>query len=202
MKALMIFARYPEPGRVKTRLGAVLGMERAADLYREFAGNAFSVGASLESEEVAVYLFHPPDVSESLMREWVGRPFRYRLQSGASLGERMANAFRNTFNEGATASVIIGSDVPELETETVREALASLSMHDVVVGPCPDGGYYLLGMNRFQEALFSGVPWSTPEVLASTYRKIRELQLSYVDVRMHEDIDTIDDYEAYRIRRP
>ncbi|MDH4069889.1 MAG: TIGR04282 family arsenosugar biosynthesis glycosyltransferase [Ignavibacteria bacterium] len=202
MNALIIFARYPEPGRVKTRLGAVIGMEQAAGLYREFARNAFSIGTILETKRVAVYLFYPPGVPESSMRGWIGKPFRYRLQTGEGLGERMENAFRTTFNEGATASVIIGTDVPELEVETVWQAFGSLSTHDFVVGPCSDGGYYLLGMKEPREGLFTGVQWSTGEVLASTYRKIRELKLSYVDLRIHEDIDTIEDYEAYRTRRP
>ena len=197
MKSLIIFARYPRPGEVKTRLGRVLGMERAAAIYSRFARHAFSIGEVLLREGVTVYLYYDPSVSETEMRAWVDLPFAFVPQEGEDLGERMRRAFEQTFENGSERSVIIGTDVPELGEATVQQAFDRLDDHPVVLGPGDDGGYYLLGMVSPVKDLFSGVRWSTGQVMDQTMARVGSLGLDCSLLPVHHDVDTAEDYAAF-----
>jgi uncharacterized protein len=199
--ALIIFAKLPRPGEVKTRLGNVVGMEEAASIYRVFAQHAFSLGEHLTAEGVEVYVFYDPLASEHDFRQWVGHRCSLVPQEGDSLGERMRHAFERTFRDGSSCSVIIGTDVPDLTADTVVRAFEFLATHDAVIGPSTDGGYYLLGMNAPSKDLFSGIAWSTASVFDQTLSRMDALALTYATVDELHDIDTVEDYRSYQRRK-
>src|SRR5437867_3767676 len=199
--ALIIFARLPRPGEVKTRLGHSLGMERAAVTYREFAGHAFGLGNDFVGQGVGVYLFYDPLGEESAIRKWVSHPFKFFKQQGENLGYRMQHAFSTTFCDGCVRSMIIGTDVPELDSGTITDAFHALRSCDIVLGPSSDGGYYLLGMNDPTKDVFDDIAWSTHTVFADTIARIKQLGLAYHALPVLADIDTEDDYKELLIRR-
>jgi len=201
MDALIIFARLPRAGEVKTRLGLEIGMENAATIYAEFAHHAFSLGKRMQSAGVSVYLFFDPLATEQEVQRWVGHRFKFLSQDGDDLGERMFNAFERTFRDGADRMLIIGTDVPELNDGVLANAFDNLLRNDVVIGPSTDGGYYLLGMRSPAKGLFQGIPWSTDSVLRNTLAKAGELGLSVWLLGQLADIDDETDYNAYIRRR-
>jgi uncharacterized protein len=196
-RALIVFAKLPRVGDVKTRLGKEIGMEEAGRVYEEFARHAFTIASTLSHEHVAVYLLYAPGADEAAIRRWVGHGFRYFPQEGASLGDRMHAAFRKVFNDGATEAVIIGTDVPELDVETVRAGFEKLQSCDVVIGPSSDGGYYLLGIKERPYDVFSGISWSTTSVLQETRLLVARQGLTTVLLPEMSDIDTFEDYRSY-----
>ena len=196
-KTLIIFAKLPRPGEVKTRLGSEVGMSEASEIYQEFAQHAFSIGDQLSAKGVKIYLFYDARASKEDIQAWVRHSFVLTPQVGETLGERMYNAFEKTFNEGAHRSIVIGTDVPELDTATVLNAFELLDSHKVVVGPSTDGGYYLLGMNRPTKEIFKGIKWSTDSVCRETIKRLDLLSLSYSVLPELADIDTKDDYARY-----
>jgi uncharacterized protein len=169
-KRLVIFTRYPVPGKVKTRLIPSLGSEGAAALHRQLllrtfraAGHACeAVGAELE--------IRFDGGSEEAMRHWLGEGQKLKPQAGANLGERMSHAMEDSFREGSPATIIIGSDCPSLTPAILIGAFERLEKTSVVLGPAIDGGYYLVGLTHPLSALFQGVPWGTATVLAESLR--------------------------------
>jgi rSAM/selenodomain-associated transferase 1 len=199
--ALIIFAKLPRAGEVKTRLGRSIGMEKASAVYRQFAEHTFTLADGLHSPDIRVYIFYAPGASEEEIREWVGREFVFVEQRGNTLGDRMKNAFDTTFADGATQTIIIGTDVPELNVDVIRSAYTMLSTHDIVIGPSTDGGYYLLGMNATTKDVFDGITWSVETVLHQTLAKLHSLMLSHQLLPSLSDIDTEEDFRDYRRRR-
>ena len=200
-RALIIFAKLPRPGAVKTRLGASVGIGAASKVYAEIAEHAFSVGERLAATGMDVYIFYEPAANEEEIRFWIKRPFTFMPQHGQTLGDRMQHGFEHTFSSGAARTVIIGSDIPELSVHTIELAFAALDRYDVVLGPAADGGYYLLGMSAPVKELFGGIPWSTSAVLEKTLQKLREFSLTWSLLPVLSDIDTEEDYHAYLLRK-
>ncbi len=199
--SLIIFAKLPRPGEVKTRLGSTIGMEPAAGIYAEFAEHAFTLADNLGRRGVKTYLFYAPGASAGEVKAWVGRDFVFHEQQGDSLGERMLQAFAQTFQDGGDASVIIGTDVPELCVERIDSAYDALPTHDLVIGPSTDGGYYLLGMKAPVKNVFENVKWSTGGVFQTTMGLIRDAGFECHVLPEENDIDTREDYEAYLERK-
>lgn len=199
--ALIIFAKLPRAGEVKTRLGESIGMEQAAKVYKEFAEHAFTLADGVNAKDIVVYIFYAPGASEIEIKQWVGRPFHFIEQRGNSLGDRMRNAFDRTFADGATQTVIIGTDVPELDARTLHSSFAYLTSHDIVIGPSTDGGYYLLGMNVPTKDVFDGIVWSSSAVTETTLARIEAGNYSFALLPVLSDIDTEEDYRAYVQRR-
>lgn len=197
MQSLIIFAKLPRPGEVKTRLGNSLGMDEASAVYERLAQQTFSLGDQLLSHGLRVYLFFDPKATEQEMRAWIGHPFEFARQVGETLGERMQAAFERTFADGSGRTVIVGTDIPDLSVDVITRAFELLSSHDVVLGPSSDGGYYLLGMTRLVNELFEGLAWSTPAVYQETLNRIVTLELSHAVLGELADIDTEEDYKRY-----
>jgi rSAM/selenodomain-associated transferase 1 len=201
-RALIVFAKPPRVGEVKTRLGETIGMEKAAAIYRQFAEHAFGLARGSAEEGTLVHLFYTPGAGEEEMSRWLGASgCLYREQVGETLGERMRSAFLDVFKGGAHRAIIIGTDVPELEMPMLRGAFAMLEEYQVVVGPSSDGGYYLLGMQAPLKELFEGIDWSTSAVMESTEARLKALELRYTLLPELADIDTEPDYRAYLERR-
>lgn len=191
-KALIIFAKEPVPGRVKTRLARDVGEQAAAELYSAMLDDVMAKAALLE--DVRLLVFWATKEGEFPLFPAIPRLEMFE-QHGADLGERMANAFMAAFEEGVEECCIIGSDLPDLPHEYLRQAFRTLEDEntDTVLGPCSDGGYYLLGMRRFCSRLFEDVPWSTSQVLKTTLERARESGLAVELLPEWHDIDTLED---------
>jgi len=196
-QSLIIFARLPREGEVKTRLAVGVGQMKAVEIYATFAEHAFEIGEYLRQASVNVHLFYDPLASPNEIRSWIKHPFDVVPQNGPTLGDRMKNAFERTFQDGADASIIIGTDVPELDHATVKEAFKLLKKHEVVIGPSTDGGYYLLGMRSPAKDLFTGIEWSTQSVFERTRERLKEAELSFSLLKTLTDVDTPEDHMEY-----
>ncbi len=195
--ALIIFAKAPTPGQVKTRLCPPLTPDEAATLHGSFVLDA------LERTKTAVtklklpidrYLACAPSsalVFFKIMEE--RQAVRLIDQEGDDLGERMSRAFETMFQRGYRHVMIVGTDVPSLPLDHYKQALAELDKHDIVLGPALDGGYYLIGLNKPAPAILENMPWSTDQVLALTREKANGLGLSIGLLPQWQDVDTIDD---------
>jgi len=198
---LIVFVKEPRPGAVKTRLVPALGEERAALLYRALADEEVRRTTPRPGEYDRLFFFTPAGAQPAL-QQWF--PGELMLpQSGDDLGARMAHAFDTTFRRGARRAAIVGSDVPWVSRELVREALLSLDDHEVVVGPARDGGYYLLALDRPRPGLFEGIAWGTPSVLPATAQRAGMLGLRLSVLEPLSDIDTLEDVRReWRSLRP
>jgi len=198
--ALVIFAKAPIPGQVKTRLCPPLTGDEAATLHGSF------VLDTLERSKMAVtklklpldrYLACSPSstaVFFKIMEERQG--VTLIDQEGDDVGVRMSRAFETLFAQDYRQVLIMGTDVPSLPLDHYKQALALLEQHDLVLGPALDGGYYLIGLKKPAPALFENIPWSTNQVMALTGEKAKTLGLAIGLLPEWRDIDTIDDLKA------
>lgn len=194
MQKLIVFLKWPEKGKVKTRLAAALGDEEAACVYKKLAEDTVSAVRSLAGKSTDVVIAFDPPERETEIRQWIRGPFKFLSQGDGDLGSRLSRAACAAFEEGAEKVVLVGSDCSELDAFTVNRAFWALSRKDVVIGPTADGGYYLIGLKRARDAfLFDQIPWSTPEVLKNTLKKAEDAGLSYELLSEKFDVDTVDD---------
>jgi uncharacterized protein len=190
---VVVFTRYPEPGKTKTRLIPVLGAEGAAAFQRTMAERVLMRLRELEHGARVDTEIRYEGGSQRLMRRWLGTGIRCREQHPGDIGHRMFMAFSDAFREGAERVVLVGTDVPGLSAQLVERAFRKLKSCDVVLGPANDGGYYLIGLKRPHKGLFVGVPWSTSGVLQRTLEIARELGLSTVLLDWLNDVDRPED---------
>ncbi|HEX8644724.1 MAG TPA: TIGR04282 family arsenosugar biosynthesis glycosyltransferase [Allosphingosinicella sp.] len=170
MTRILVFAKAPVPGRVKTRLIPALGADGAARLAAQMLERTIEEALATGLE---VELCGEPDAAF-----WSGTPVARSAQGPGTLGERLARAAERAGGR----VLLIGSDCPALERERLAAAAASLDTHDAVLHPAEDGGYVLLGLRRFDAAIFAGIAWSTASVCAATIERIEAIGWS-VDVR-------------------
>ena len=187
--ALVIVAKAPVVGQVKTRLCPPLSAAEAAELFRCFLVD--TVERACMVADTQVWLAFTPADSEALFRTLLPFPLRYRPQRGNGLGERLVNIFADLLDEGFNKIVIMDSDSPTLPTTYLQEAFAALSdpSTDAVFGPCSDGGYYLVGARAVHLGLFENITWSTASVLAETLAHARLYQLNVTLLPAWYDID-------------
>ncbi|QMW01548.1 TIGR04282 family arsenosugar biosynthesis glycosyltransferase [Spirosoma foliorum] len=187
---LIVFVKNPIPGQVKTRIARTVGDARAVEVYSHLLAYTQQLAHSFANECVVYYgdFINPDD-------GWNQYP-KYQ-QTGADLGERMANAFQEQFATGANKVIIIGSDCLEITPDHINQAIRVLDTVDVVIGPATDGGYYLLGMNQLQAFLFRDMPWSQPELCQLTELAILQHNLTFARLGELTDIDEWADYERY-----
>jgi rSAM/selenodomain-associated transferase 1 len=191
--ALVVMAKAPLPGTVKTRLVPPLSHEEAAELYQALLLDLLE---SLGSFKLAdPFVAFTPAETASLFNEITPPGFVCFPQRGEDLGARMNNVFLDLFTQGYENLVIIGSDLPALPSCFLEEAFVMLgrSEKEVVLGPSRDGGYYLIGMGRSIPEIFKGIPWGEENVLATTLQKISSLGLKAYLLPTWFDIDTPED---------
>ena len=198
-KGLIIFAREPIHGKVKTRLAAAVGDQAAADLYETMLRAVLKTSRQLDDVETIVYWACE---EESLPRLDAKYRCSSRRQSMGDLGQRMQAAFQEMFSGGCDVCCIIGSDAPDLPFPYIQEAyrLLATQQTDAVFGPSRDGGYYLLGMRKIWPQLFSGIPWSSADVLAQSLAAARDSGLTAALLPEWQDIDTVEDLNAFQER--
>ncbi|MGJ3248194.1 MAG: TIGR04283 family arsenosugar biosynthesis glycosyltransferase [Elainellaceae cyanobacterium] len=161
---LIVFTRYPEPGKTKTRLIPALGAEGAANLQRQMTEHTMQqIQLVLRQCSVGVEVRFSGG-NQHLMGDWLGHGWSYHPQGGGDLGCRMEAAFRAAFDAGMTRVVMIGIDCPWVDANILMKAFDALRSHDVVLGPATDGGYYLIGLRCLIPELFRDIPWSTDKV--------------------------------------
>ena len=184
-------AKYPVPGRVKTRLAAALGDERACVLYRAFVLDLAERLALLPYEVIWAYSPAAAPFAALLPRA------RCVAQVEGDLGVRMAHAVAVAFEEGAAPVLVLGADVPHVSAACLEEAAAAAATR-VVLGPAEDGGYYLIGLARPVPELFADVPWGGDGVLAATRAHARRLGLETHLLAPTFDVDEPADLERLR----
>ena len=204
MKRLMVFTRYPEPGKAKTRLIPALGEEGAAELHHWMAVRTLAQARRLLQEATAAASLQVrfEGGSEASMRKWLGPDLGYRPQGEGDLGDRLARAFQETFGSGAEKAVAIGTDCPAMSAQTLRNAFEQLAGHDLVLGSATDGGYYLIGLRSeiswaAISPLFSGIAWGTGQVFAQTVKAAEGLGLSPALLEPLDDVDRPEDLSLW-----
>lgn len=185
---LIIFSKVPRLGKVKTRLAADLGQERALWIYHKLLEHTRDITLPLSLAKIVYYT--PYIVSDDY---WQENAYQKALQPDGDLGERMHDAFAQGFSQGYTRICIIGTDCADLTSNHLGAAFRALHENNTVLGPSEDGGYYLLGMDRLYPELFADKAWSTESVASDTRNDIRRQQLSCFDLPLLNDIDTIHD---------
>lgn len=197
MEVLVIMAKYPEPGQVKTRLAAAVGDARACELYTAFLRD---ISIRLTDEQRSVVWAMAP--SGARLDDHLHPPPRqYIDQSGDGLAERMYNAFSFAFGAGASRVVMIGGDTPQLSREDIDGCFDSLTGCDVCLVPSSDGGYCAIGM-RAAHDLFTPIRMSTARVLAETRALCRRRRLSVYESTELFDVDDLDDVRRLAAELP
>jgi rSAM/selenodomain-associated transferase 1 len=188
---LIVFARAPGSGQVKTRLAKGIGEQAAAHAYKTIVDRLL---ANLKAV-LNVELRCTPDSAGAEFDRWLQPGWRLAPQGEGDLGQRLIRAFAESFTAGSRRVVIVGSDCPAVTAQDIESAWHSLVTHDVVLGPARDGGYWLIGLREPQPALFENIPWSTPAALETTLSRIRKAGLTVQCLRTLADIDTAEDWE-------
>ncbi len=185
-KKLGIFVRSPVPGEVKTRLVPPLSPQQACDLYRAFLDDLFSRLSKIKKVDVTVFY---SGGNAEIFEDTLPKRFSIVPQEGASLGERILNAFRLLLGEEGAFAAIIGSDSPDIPMTYLKRAYLKLKHKDIVLGPALDGGYYLIAMKRVIPGLFGNIAWSEPTVLRDTLERIETEKLTFSMLPLWYDVD-------------
>ena len=196
-QTVLIFLKYPEPGRVKTRLARTIGPIRAAALYRDWIATVLTQLQSLRPTTRLVGFFD--GAPREAFGDWHGLADEWWPQPAGDLGDRMIAGYEAAFDAGGPV-VAVGSDCLEMGAELVALAFEELAQKDVVFGPTVDGGYYLVGTARLRPTLFHSVRWSSPFTLADHLGRCRDQSCSFGLLPMRQDLDTWEDWQAYQER--
>lgn len=194
-KRIIVFGRYPFPGKVKTRLIPHLGPAGAADLQRELTELTINTSKMTSCFGIETE-FCCDGGSKGKAGKWLGDDILFSMQEEGNLGKRMHTAFEKAFHDGCKHVVLIGADIPGMTTSHLKEAFDMLLKNDVVIGPSTDGGYWLVGMNRPLD-IFGEIAWGSQIVLDQTLKKIRKKHLTYHLLEHITDIDTIADLKKW-----
>jgi rSAM/selenodomain-associated transferase 2/rSAM/selenodomain-associated transferase 1 len=195
---LILFTRYPIPGKAKTRLIPKLGEKGAADLQEIMTGLAVLNARCFSSFTGLDVEIRYEGTSKSNMLNWLGKGIEYNKSGKGDLGQRMHRAFEDAFRSGYNRAVVIGCDCPRIDTDCLSEAFSSLKNNDMVIGPATDGGYYLIGLNKPTPELFTGIDWGTDSVYRKTIAIAQDQELRIAQLAELCDIDTPGDLDLCR----
>lgn len=188
---LLVFARAPVPGAVKTRLIPALGAEGAADLHARLLARTLETACA--ADLAPVELWCTPDADHPAFAGAAGDPgVTLRVQPAGDLGQRMRVALESTLADGGRA-LLVGCDCPALSVDDLAGAFTALADHDVVLGPAEDGGYVLVGARRVSPVLFDGIEWGGPRVLRQTRGRLVALGWRWHELRTLWDVDRPED---------
>lgn len=192
--AVIVFAKAPQPGAVKTRLIPALGADGAAALHAKLAKHALDTvrAASLKPVE----LHCAPDMDDPFFRYCQGHyGVALEPQIAGDLGARMHAAFATALAAHARV-LVIGTDCPALTARHLRQAEKALREgHDAVFAPCEDGGYALIGLTRSDPKLFDGIAWSSASVMTETRKRLKALGWRWHELETLWDVDRPEDYQ-------
>ncbi|KQC04583.1 MAG: hypothetical protein APR53_09780 [Methanoculleus sp. SDB] len=184
-------AKQPVPGTVKTRLCPPLTPLAAAELYGAFLRDTVLNVSGIRDADC--FVAYDPETAGDFFSRMAPERVRCIAQGDGDLGGKLSGIAERLFSMGYGKVILMGSDTPHLPAEYLTKALRRLDFRDVVLGPCDDGGYYLIGSRQHLPALFSDMPWSTSRVLSMTLERTRGKGLSGYLLPVWYDLDTIED---------
>ncbi|MBI5664003.1 MAG: TIGR04282 family arsenosugar biosynthesis glycosyltransferase [Nitrospirae bacterium] len=186
--ALIIIAKYPETGFVKTRLNGFMPADKILELYKSMLEQ--TIHKLRELSGVDTYIAYEPEHAE----EYFSR-FGTGLVplSSHDLGLNMSHSFDVIFRKGYQKAVLVGADIPDLSPSIILHAIGLLNDNDLVYGPAEDGGYYLVGMKKLIKEVFENVTWSSDETLSKSLEQARKSGCTVGFTKTLKDIDTIED---------
>jgi len=198
-QTIILFTRYPQAGKVKTRLIDRLGPQGAATLHDQLTNQVINnIQPVLQARQVQLRVAYCGG-SYKEMRSWLGSDILLQLQQGNDLGERMADTFARAWQQGVEQVLIIGSDCAAIDAFIIKQGLEYLRTHDLVLGPAVDGGYYLIGLRSSVQGiqqyglLFQNIDWGTGQVLQQTFNQAKKAGLSLTLLPELHDIDRPED---------
>jgi hypothetical protein len=194
---LLLFTRYPEPGKVKTRLIPALGNDGAAGLQRRLTSHMLQVAGDFVATGRTDFVVCFDGSSVQGMQRAFGKKFQYRPQAPGDLGKRMFAALEESLAQGRQRVVLIGSDCPGITDDILTAAFTRLERDTLVLGPATDGGYYLIGLTALFPELFHDIAWGTAEVLAQTLLQADRLGLKTALLETLTDIDRPEDLPVW-----
>tara|TARA_B110000211_G_C14024959_1_gene529369 strand:+ start:325 stop:924 length:600 start_codon:yes stop_codon:yes gene_type:complete len=192
MKAVIVFVKNPELGKVKTRLAKSIGDEGALKVYKFLL--KFTEDLIRNSRAEQLFLYHHEEIIEA--NKWDVLNCENRMQSKGDLGDKMQSAFEYVFSKGFNHVVILGSDCLEITPEILNNSFLELEKSDSVIGPAKDGGYYLLGLNKMIPEIFNDMPWSRSSLFEETLKGIESKKLNYKLLPILSDVDYLQDLEG------
>ena len=186
--ALIIIAKYPETGFVKTRLNGFMTDKKILELYTYLLEQTIHKLRAIPG--VDAYIAYIPEHAEEYFSQFGTGLVRL---SGDDLGLNMSHSFEVIFKKGYQKAVLVGADIPDLSASIVLHAFALMSDNDLVYGPAEDGGYYLVGMKKLITEVFDNVPWSSDKTLSKSLEEAKKAGYTVGYTETLEDIDTIED---------
>lgn len=190
---LIMFTRYPEPGKTKTRLIPALGDVGAANLQRQMTERTIFQVQQLQKSTDISWEVRFAGGNLQLMEDWLGSDLVYHSQGEGDLGARMARSLAHAFDSGAEQVIIIGIDCPGINSDILTQAFEQLHTYDLTLGPAIDGGYYLIGLCHLIPELFVNIDWGTNQVLQQTVNIAQKLTISLAYLPPLADIDLPED---------
>ena len=192
---IIVFTRYPKPGRTKTRLIPALGEIGAAELHRWIVEQTMhTVRQYAKTCNASVEVCYTGG-DEKKIKAWLGAGVIFTSQTSGDIGRRMKFAFDHAFANGAKQVLLMGTDIPHISVAALKAAFSGLLHHDVVIGPSTDGGYWLMGLSRSRD-LFADIAWSTADVLPQTMDQCQQKELRVHLLDPLTDVDTVEDLTA------
>jgi rSAM/selenodomain-associated transferase 1 len=192
---ILVFAKAPVAGQVNTRLVPFISAQEAADLHKQFTRDRLQMCTAADLCEVQLWC--SPDTTHRFFSDCRERfDIKLQTQHGNDLGERMSNAIRFMLDQYKKI-IIIGTDAPALDIDTIANVINELDNRDAVLVPAEDGGYVLLGVSSYHQQLLANVPWGTEEVLSTTLENIDSLGMKYSLVGTCWDVDRPEDLQRY-----
>ncbi|MGY6530972.1 MAG: TIGR04282 family arsenosugar biosynthesis glycosyltransferase [Cyanobacterium sp.] len=190
-KTLIIFTRYPEKGKTKTRLIPAVGAEKAAIIQKLMTENTLKKTEKLDSN-IKVKIYYAGG-NQTLMENWLGKPWEFTPQAKGDLGEKMFSAIESTYNITRMPVIVIGIDCQSLTADILTKAFNAIDNYDLVLGEAEDGGYYLIGLKSPVKELFKNINWGTNTVYKDTLNIAKNHKLSIFDLPTLTDIDRPED---------
>lgn len=193
---LLVFARSPIKGEVKTRLGNEIGSEKSYWVYLQLL-KKIAKNISNKNQDIILFQSKPNKKLESIF----DNAKKFLVQNGSDLGKKMLSAFQWAFNEKYKNVILIGTDLWRIDENMIIRARNVLENKDFVIGPTFDGGYYLIGMKKMKKEIFQNIPWSTNQVLSETLKKIKDNSIYFLDIEndIDEFIDLKNDSTLYNL---
>jgi uncharacterized protein len=195
-RAIIIMAKVPSAGKVKTRLQPIFSPEKCAALAAAFLEDIVNKAKAVC--EYAILAYSPPEEINALRKIL---PFHniFIEQTGKDLGERMFNAFKFAFEQDSGPVVVVGTDSPTFPADYIEQAFEFLELEtDVVLGKTEDGGFYLIGLRALRVEIFENVAWSSPETFERVFENVNNLNLRLREVPGWYDVDEPQDLEKLR----
>lgn len=185
---VIVFVKNAIAGKTKTRLAKTIGNIAALHVYKALLKVTKD---AVQDANADVHIYFSNTIEQ---QTWT--PFFKTTQQGNDLGERMQNAFTDGFTKGYKNIVLIGSDLPDISTFHINQALEALNDTDTVFGPAEDGGYYLVGMSSMYNFIFKNKAWSQPQLLQQTLDELQKQNVSFTHLETLNDIDTFEDLKV------